>query len=95
MNICHSQVGQFYGLSPLGVLALGDARANLGQVLQSFDLPSVRQVRYPLVARPRTSLRITRQQRPFVVSCGTQQSELLVVVEPGGHVDRLHLSLST
>ena len=32
---------------------------------------------------------------PLVVSCGTQQSELLVVVEPGGHVGRLPLSLST
>ena len=35
------------------------------------------------------------EKGPFVVSCGTQQSELLVVVEPGGHVGRLHLSLST
>ena len=34
-------------------------------------------------------------QRSLVVSCGTQQSEYLVVVEPGGHVGRLHLSLST
>ena len=33
--------------------------------------------------------------RPLVVSCGTQQSESLLVVEPGGHVGRLHLSLST
>jgi len=33
--------------------------------------------------------------RPLVVSCGTQQSESLVVVEPGGHVGRLPLSLST
>jgi len=33
--------------------------------------------------------------RSFVVSCGTQQSESLVVVEPGGHVGRLRLSLST
>ena len=32
---------------------------------------------------------------PLVVSCGTQQSESLVVVEPGGHVGRLPLSLST
>jgi exodeoxyribonuclease-3 len=33
--------------------------------------------------------------RPLVVSCGTQQSESLVIVEPGGHVGRLPLSLST
>ena len=33
--------------------------------------------------------------RPLVVSCGTQQSESVVVVEPGGHVGRLPLSLST
>src|SRR5664279_3274275 len=31
----------------------------------------------------------------LVVSCGTQHSQSLVVVEPGGHVGRLHLSLST
>ena len=33
--------------------------------------------------------------RPLVVSCGTRHSQSLVVVEPGGHVGRLHLSLST
>ena len=33
--------------------------------------------------------------RPLVVSCGIQQSESLLVVEPGGHVGRLPLSLST
>ena len=32
---------------------------------------------------------------PLVVSCGNQQSQSLVVVEPCGHVGRLHLSLST
>ena len=32
---------------------------------------------------------------PLVVSCGSQHSESLVVVEPGGHVGRLPLSLST
>ena len=32
---------------------------------------------------------------PLVVSCGTRQSKWLVVVEPGGHVGRLPLSLST
>lgn len=32
---------------------------------------------------------------PLVVSCGKRQSKLLVVVEPGGHVGRLPLSLST
>lgn len=39
--------------------------------------------------------RIGRRWGPFVVSCGSQQSESLVVVEPGGHVGRLPLSLST
>ena len=39
--------------------------------------------------------RIAYATGPLVVSCGTQQSELLVVVEPGGHVGRLPLSLST
>ncbi len=34
-------------------------------------------------------------ERPLVVSCGTQQSELQLVVEPCGHVGRLPLSLST
>ncbi|MCA3241919.1 MAG: XRE family transcriptional regulator, partial [Rubrivivax sp.] len=38
---------------------------------------------------------VTQPRRPLVVSCGTQQSELVIVVEPGGHVGRLHLSLST
>jgi len=33
--------------------------------------------------------------RPLVVSCGTQHPKSLVVVEPCGHVGRLHLSLST
>ena len=33
--------------------------------------------------------------RPLVISCGTQQSKSLIVVEPGGHVGRLPLSLST
>jgi hypothetical protein len=33
--------------------------------------------------------------RPLVVSCGTQQSELMVVVEPGGHVGRSLAGLST
>ena len=37
----------------------------------------------------------TRYYRPLVVSCGTQHSESVVVVEPGGHVGRLPLSLST
>ncbi len=32
---------------------------------------------------------------PLVGSCGTQQSESLIMVEPSGHVGRLHLSLST
>jgi hypothetical protein len=32
---------------------------------------------------------------PLVVSCGTQQSESLVVVGPGGYVGRLPLGLST
>jgi hypothetical protein len=32
---------------------------------------------------------------PLVVSCGTQQSELMVVVEPGGHVGRSLAGLST
>jgi len=34
-------------------------------------------------------------RRSLVVSCGTQQSESAIVVEPCGHVGRLHLSLST
>ena len=36
-----------------------------------------------------------KEYGPLVVSCGTQQSESMIVVEPGGHVVRLHLSLST
>jgi hypothetical protein len=36
-----------------------------------------------------------RLVRSFVVSCGTQQSESLVVVEPGGHVGRSLAGLST
>jgi hypothetical protein len=32
---------------------------------------------------------------PLVVSCGTQQSELMVVIEPGGHVGRSLAGLST
>jgi hypothetical protein len=50
----------------------------------------------------KTALRVARMecmntelQRPLVVSCGTQQTEWPVVVEPGGHVGRLPLSLST
>jgi hypothetical protein len=35
------------------------------------------------------------ERRPLVVSCGTQQSELMVVVEPGGHVGRSLAGLST
>jgi hypothetical protein len=38
---------------------------------------------------------IAKRLGPLVVSCGTQQSESMVVVEPGGHVGRLPLSLST
>jgi hypothetical protein len=34
-------------------------------------------------------------KRPLVVSCGTQQSESVVVVEPGGHVGRSLAGLST
>ena len=37
----------------------------------------------------------SEEGRPLVVSCGTQQTEWPVVVEPGGHVGRLPLSLST
>jgi hypothetical protein len=33
--------------------------------------------------------------RPLVVSCGTQHSESMVVVEPGGHVGRSLAGLST
>jgi len=35
------------------------------------------------------------EKRPLVVSCGAQQTEWPVVVEPGGHVGRLPLRLST
>lgn len=35
------------------------------------------------------------ETRPLVVSCGTQQSESMVVVEPGGHVGRSLAGLST
>ena len=38
---------------------------------------------------------VAELERPLVVSCGTQQSKSLIVVEPGGHVGRLPLSLST
>src|ERR1019366_8749498 len=39
--------------------------------------------------------KVTVPAGSLVVSCGTQHSQSLVVVEPGGHVGRLHLSLST
>ena len=41
------------------------------------------------------SAALCQQLGPLVVSCGKRQSKLLVVVEPGGHVGRLPLSLST
>ena len=41
------------------------------------------------------SLKYTYLIWSFVVSCGTQQSESLVVVEPGGHVGRSLAGLST
>jgi hypothetical protein len=37
----------------------------------------------------------TNIARPLVVSCGTQHSESMVVVEPGGHVGRSLAGLST
>ena len=50
----------------------------------------------PVICIDEKSLQLIGHSRgPLVVSCGTKQSESLVVVGPGGHVGRLPLSLST
>ena len=47
------------------------------------------------VVNGRTKGYLTGLCRSLVISCGTQQSELMVVVEPGGHVGRSLAGLST
>ena len=73
-----------------GGLALSAAAAEQGPVKEGLsNRPSLEPTKYLIDGQCHVG-----SGRPLVVSCGTQQSELLVVVEPGGHVGRLPLSLS-